>query len=100
MGYTVVGWLDKNKDPLNDSVIGLFKNSTDPFVIELWEDYLLEGERPRGKKGASFITMGQVRARQKTLVNKDIYFNNLIDSVQLIETHNTTRLELNNEKFS
>ncbi len=60
MGYTVVGWLNKNKDPLNDSVVELLKKSTDPFVVGLWDDYLQEGERPRGKKGASFITMGQV----------------------------------------
>lgn len=63
MGYTVVGWLNKNKDPLNDSVVELLKKSTDPYIVGLWEDYLQEGERPRGKKGASFITMGQVHRR-------------------------------------
>ena len=66
VGYTVIGWLDKNKDPLNDSVIELFKKSADPFVVTLWADYLTEGERPRGKKGASFITMGQ---NHKTSLN-------------------------------
>ena len=66
VGYTVNGWLDKNKDPLNDSVIELFKKSSDPFIVTLWADYLTEGERPRGKKGASFITMGQ---NHKTSLN-------------------------------
>jgi myosin heavy chain 6/7 len=58
--YTVTGWLNKNKDPLNDSVVDLLKKSTDPFVSGLWADYSLDGERARGKKGSQFVTVGQV----------------------------------------
>ena len=56
----MTGWLDKNKDPLNDSVVDLLKKSTDAFVAGLWADYSLEGERARGKKGSQFVTVGQV----------------------------------------
>ena len=28
----------KNMDPLNDNVVGLFQNSSDPFVSGLWKD--------------------------------------------------------------
>ena len=58
--YTVTGWLDKNKDPLNDSVVDLLKKSTDQFVAGLWADYSLDAERTRGKKGSQFVTVGQV----------------------------------------
>ena len=51
MSYTVVGWLTKNRDPLNDSVVELLRKSSDTFVSSLWSDYMGEGERPRGKKG-------------------------------------------------
>ena len=42
--YTVSGWLDKNKDPLNESVVELFKKSTEPFISQLWSDYTMESE--------------------------------------------------------
>ena len=58
--YTVTGWLNKNKDPLNDSVVDLLKKSTDPYIGGLWADYSLEGERGRGKKGSQFVTVGQL----------------------------------------
>ena len=28
----------KNMDPLNDNVVALFQNSSDPFVSGLWKD--------------------------------------------------------------
>ena len=31
-------WLTKNMDPLNDNVVSLLANSTDPFVANLWKD--------------------------------------------------------------
>lgn len=58
--YTVTGWLDKNKDPLNESVVDLLKKSTDPFIAGLWGDYSLEAERGRGKKGSQFVTVAQI----------------------------------------
>ena len=43
VGYTVEGWLDKNKDPLNDSVVELLKKSSETFISSIWSDYLGEG---------------------------------------------------------
>lgn len=42
VGYNVEGWLDKNKDPINEAVAGLFAKSTDPFVAHLFKDYASE----------------------------------------------------------
>lgn len=58
--YTVAAWLDKNKDPLNDSVVDLLKKSTEPFVSGLWADYSLEGDSKKRKKGSQFVTVGQL----------------------------------------
>lgn len=31
-------WLMKNMDPLNDNIVTLLANSSDPFVSSLWKD--------------------------------------------------------------
>jgi len=42
VGYNVEGWLDKNKDPINEAVAGLFAKSSDPFIAHLFKDYASE----------------------------------------------------------
>nr|AXA20421.1 striated muscle myosin heavy chain [Ptychodera flava] len=37
--YNVDGWLEKNKDPLNENCVDLFKKSTNGMLATLWEDY-------------------------------------------------------------
>lgn len=37
--YNINGWLDKNKDPLNENITRLLAQSTVPFVAGLFEDY-------------------------------------------------------------
>ena len=32
VGYNISGWLDKNKDPINDTVVGVLGQSKDPIV--------------------------------------------------------------------
>eukprot|EP00039_Didymoeca_costata_P018541 m.333902 g.333902 ORF g.333902 m.333902 type:complete len:1372 (+) comp17243_c0_seq1:84-4199(+) len=34
--YSAEGWLEKNKDPLNESVVSLFKESSNSFMKTLW----------------------------------------------------------------
>jgi len=40
VAYNVTDWLTKNKDPLNTSVVALYKNSTSPTVREIWASYI------------------------------------------------------------
>ncbi|KAJ2386494.1 class II myosin, partial [Coemansia sp. RSA 2611] len=37
--YSTAGWLEKNKDPLNENVTRLLGNSSEPFVAQLYADY-------------------------------------------------------------
>merc|ERR1711876_9165 len=40
VSYNVTGWLDKNKDPVNDTVVEVFKSSsTVPLLTHLWRDH-------------------------------------------------------------
>ena len=36
--YSAAQWLTKNMDPLNDNVVGLMVESSEPFVSQLWKD--------------------------------------------------------------
>uniref|UniRef100_A0A3P9LN97 Myosin heavy chain, fast skeletal muscle-like n=1 Tax=Oryzias latipes TaxID=8090 RepID=A0A3P9LN97_ORYLA len=48
--YNITGWLDKNKDPLNDSVVQLYQKSSNKLLTHL---YAKGGK----KKGGSFQTV-------------------------------------------
>ncbi|XP_068435560.1 myosin heavy chain, fast skeletal muscle-like [Clinocottus analis] len=61
--YNINGWLDKNKDPLNDSVIQLYQKSSNKLLALLYvshgaEDAAAAGGKKGGKKkGGSFQTV-------------------------------------------
>lgn len=43
VGYNTEGWLDKNKDPINDSVVQLLSKSKEPLISALFT--VVEGVR-------------------------------------------------------
>merc|ERR1712228_504833 len=51
VGYNVTGWLFKNKDPVNDAVIGMMQASTNAIVSLVFQE---TGEK---KKGSSMATI-------------------------------------------
>ncbi|XP_075415283.1 myosin-8 [Tenrec ecaudatus] len=60
--YNIAGWLDKNKDPLNDTVVGLYRKSAMKTLASLFSTYA-SAEADSGakkgakKKGSSFQTV-------------------------------------------
>ncbi len=42
--YSVKSWLEKNKDPINESVAALFAKATNALVNHLFQDYNPDGE--------------------------------------------------------
>jgi len=59
--YSITGWLDKNKDPLNETVTALFSESKEPLVGTLFEKPKEEagGGKKKGKSSA-FQTISSV----------------------------------------
>uniref|UniRef100_A0A8D2LTT3 Myosin motor domain-containing protein n=1 Tax=Varanus komodoensis TaxID=61221 RepID=A0A8D2LTT3_VARKO len=63
--YNIIGWLEKNKDPLNETVVGIFQKSSNKLLASLFENYVSadsadhSGEKKR-KKGASFQTVSSM----------------------------------------
>ncbi len=57
--YNISGWLDKNKDPLNDSVVQLYQKSSNKLLAFLYAAHAgAEGKFIRGvvKKGWVFVS--------------------------------------------
>ncbi|KAL9833760.1 myosin heavy chain, skeletal muscle, adult-like isoform 4-T4 [Geothlypis trichas] len=49
--YNITGWLEKNKDPLNETVIGLYQKSSVKTLALLFASYEASGGGGGGKKG-------------------------------------------------
>uniref|UniRef100_A0A8C3RC87 Myosin motor domain-containing protein n=1 Tax=Cyanoderma ruficeps TaxID=181631 RepID=A0A8C3RC87_9PASS len=46
--YNIVGWLDKNKDPLNETVVSVFQKSQNKLLASLYENYVGSLHKVRG----------------------------------------------------
>ncbi|KAG7174231.1 Myosin-7-like, partial [Homarus americanus] len=62
VSYNLSGWLEKNKDPLNDTVVDLLKKSSDSLVVLLFADHPgqsgpADTKGGRGAKSGSFKTV-------------------------------------------
>uniref|UniRef100_A0A8C4ICP1 Myosin-7B n=1 Tax=Dicentrarchus labrax TaxID=13489 RepID=A0A8C4ICP1_DICLA len=66
--YNITGWLDKNRDPLNETVVVLFQKSSHKLMARLFDNYIsseMAGDpkaetKQRKRKGASFQTVSQL----------------------------------------
>uniref|UniRef100_H2ZQ31 Myosin motor domain-containing protein n=1 Tax=Ciona savignyi TaxID=51511 RepID=H2ZQ31_CIOSA len=65
--YNICGWLEKNKDPLNNSVVDLYKKASLKLMQTIWEGYVSPEEAASGggkggkrKKGGSFMTVSSL----------------------------------------
>uniref|UniRef100_A0A452E4Q4 Myosin heavy chain 8 n=1 Tax=Capra hircus TaxID=9925 RepID=A0A452E4Q4_CAPHI len=92
--YNIAGWLDKNKDPLNDTVVGLYQNrtfSSSPFSLhelvlhQLRCNGVLEGIRICRKGFPSRILYGDFKQRYKVLNASAIPDGQFIDSKKASE---------------
>ncbi|XP_077044472.1 myosin-3-like isoform X1 [Agelaius phoeniceus] len=62
--YNITGWLEKNKDPLNETVVGLYQKSSMKILCHLYASFASIDEAEGGgkkkgakKKGSSFQTV-------------------------------------------
>merc|ERR1739844_316418 len=39
VSYNLTGWLFKNKDPLNDTIVEMLKNGSNPLMVEVFADH-------------------------------------------------------------
>merc|ERR1719357_966472 len=60
VSYNVTAWLEKNKDPVNDTVVDILKRASNELLVLLWDDHPgqsappeADGGKKKKKKGAS-----------------------------------------------
>ncbi|OQR78286.1 myosin heavy chain [Tropilaelaps mercedesae] len=76
--YNLTGWLEKNKDPLNDCVVDQFKKGTLPILAEIFEDHPglgggdVGGKGARKGKGSSFQTVSLLYREQLSNLMKTL----------------------------
>ncbi|XP_066140643.1 myosin heavy chain, muscle isoform X39 [Euwallacea fornicatus] len=81
--YNITGWLEKNKDPLNDTVVDLFKKGTNKLLVEIFADHPGQSgggdaKGGRGKKGGGFATVSSAYKEQ---------LNNLMSTLRATQPH-------------
>ncbi|XP_026207272.1 myosin-16-like [Anabas testudineus] len=64
VGYNISGWLEKNKDPLNETVVGLFQKSSMPLLALLFKEEEAAAGTKKQKKGSSFQTVSNFYREQ------------------------------------
>merc|ERR1711876_160086 len=84
VSYNLTGWLEKNKDPLNDTVVELMKNGSNALLIECFHDHpgqpteVKKDDGGRKKKGGgktvSSFYKAQLDDLMKTLYATDPSF--------------------------
>merc|ERR1711997_845264 len=50
VSYNVTGWLEKNKDPVNDTVVDVLKRGSCPLMLTLWMDHPGQSAPPEDPK--------------------------------------------------
>ncbi|XP_018304577.1 myosin heavy chain, muscle isoform X14 [Mycetomoellerius zeteki] len=85
--YNITGWLEKNKDPLNDTVVDQFKKSSNKLLVEIFADHPGQSgdagggggaKGGRGKKGGGFSTVSSSYKEQ---------LNNLMTTLRATQPH-------------
>ncbi|CAL1689368.1 unnamed protein product [Lasius platythorax] len=85
--YNITGWLEKNKDPLNDTVVDQYKKSSNKLLVEIFADHPGQsggaadaggGKGGRGKKGGGFSTVSSSYKEQ---------LNNLMATLRATQPH-------------
>uniref|UniRef100_A0A915LRW4 Myosin motor domain-containing protein n=1 Tax=Meloidogyne javanica TaxID=6303 RepID=A0A915LRW4_MELJA len=53
--YNAQSWLEKNKDPLNDSVVAVLKSNPEMSLLKfIWEDYQTQEDEKKAKLSNNF----------------------------------------------
>ena len=86
VSYNITGWLEKNKDPVNDTLVDVLKRATNELLVLLWHDHPGQSAPPeeetdkkkKKKKGASKTVSGvylvQLNSLMSTLHNTEPHF--------------------------
>merc|ERR1712142_239378 len=77
VGYSVAGWLEKNKDPINEHTAQLFSKASMGLLAHLYQDY--DPDKAGKRKGSAFQTVSfrhkdQLKGLMATLMATSPHF--------------------------
>ncbi|XP_043189580.1 myosin heavy chain, muscle-like isoform X49 [Amphibalanus amphitrite] len=85
VAYNLIGWLEKNKDPLNDTVVDQFKKGSNMLAQEIFADHPGQsggqdagGKGAKRQKGSAFQTVSAMYREQ---------LNNLMTTLRSTQPH-------------
>ncbi|XP_052741314.1 myosin heavy chain, muscle isoform X32 [Bicyclus anynana] len=89
VGYNITGWLEKNKDPLNDTVVDQFKKGQNKLLVEIFADHPGQsgdaGAGGGGKGAGSKRTKGSAFQTVSSLYREQL--NNLMTTLRSTQPH-------------
>merc|ERR1712213_36915 len=85
VSYNVTGWLEKNKDPVNDTVVDVLKQGSCALLVHLWRDHPGQSNPPEedkskkkkkgsGPKTVTSVYLVQLAELMHTLHNTEPHF--------------------------
>merc|ERR1712012_1531683 len=85
VSYNVTGWLEKNKDPVNDTVVDVLKRGENALMVHLWREHPGQSAPPEeagdkkkkkggGAKTVSSVYLVQLSELTTTLHNTEPHF--------------------------
>merc|ERR1711878_155343 len=86
VSYNVTAWLEKNKDPVNDTVVDLLKTSTNDLLVFLWREH--PGQPEEAEKEEIDPKTG--KKKKKKAVSKTVTSIYLVQLTALMDTLHAT----------
>merc|ERR1712045_592093 len=86
VSYNVTAWLEKNKDPVNDTVVDLLKTSSNQLLVFLWREHPGQPE----EEAKDEIDPKTGKKKKKKAVSKTVSGVFLADLVSLMTTLHST----------
>merc|ERR1711963_637993 len=97
VSYNVTGWLEKNKDPVNDTVVDILKKGSNSLLVHLWADHPGQSAPPDdGGKGGKKKKKGGGGKTVSGVFLADL--NSLMTTLHSTEPHFIRCIVPNNHK--
>merc|ERR1711899_711115 len=84
VSYNVTAWLEKNKDPVNDTVVDCLKRASNELLVFLWRDHPGQSAPPEEEKGKKKKKGGGAKTVSSVYL---VQLNDLMTTLHNTEPH-------------
>jgi len=102
--YNVSNWLEKNKDPLNDTTVSVMKSGTNDLLLTIWDDYTTQEEQMKKDAADGGKGGGKKKGKSASMMTVSMLYreslNNLMTMLNATHPHFVRCLIPNEQKKS